>query len=154
MKFFRVFAVTALVLPFLFISIGCTHDPDPVSPASMKFEKEDHSAEFTINEKFEFNVKFLEDGGFGDIIRTGNTVSGKIKNASPGTWNADFEGTAYSMSSNNFVVNAGVGAMEIKISLTYEDNKLSVEFPDKNTSDPTDPSFQAHMLMGGKYTKK
>ena len=151
MRKFRFFGIAVLVLSMLFAVIGCKKDPDP--PASMKFKMDDNSAEFTIDENFEFNVKFLVDGGFGGIISAGETVSGKIKNASPNTWNSTFQGIAYSMSSDNSLVDFGVSTMEIKIQLIYTGNTLVVNFPDM-TMDPSDPNTQAYGLMGGSYTKQ
>ena len=146
MKNLKVLGIAVLVLLTAFSLIGCK-DPDS-DPESMTFE--DTNKEFTINENFEFKVTFKNNYM---VFQAGQKVSGEIINRNSNNWKNDFTGTAHSMSSDNSMVNSLLGSMDLKISLDYDTNTVTVSFPDAS-QDPSNPNTQAQAMMGGTYTKK
>ena len=158
---------------FFFALSACSNDSESkLQPASITFVDsiDDTSKEFTINEKFEFKVKFVkvETGSFEEVffIKPGDIVSGKIVNPS-GTWTSSpISGTAKNLGSpNNKDLNDPLSSLNklgifVNIILTYnkigdEINSVTVGFPDPG-DDYEEVQMIAQMseeLMGGTYYK-
>jgi len=152
MKKFGVFILIAFAALFVCVITGCPND-DKTESMTFVDDRADPAKEFTISSDYKFKVKFLKVGSVLETtagIKSGDSVSGKIKDASA-SWNKSLTGTAAKMSSTNDTIDGNVDGLVIAIWLTYADgnDNVTLAFPDPNGVSPI-----AQDLMGRTYYRK
>jgi len=148
MKKIAVLGMMALVLSLSVLALtGCSTDEEP---SKMTFENADATKRFTIDENLKFKVLFLEEA----ILAKGQSVSGKINEAS-GKWTeTTLSGVATDMTSTNEGVKGILQGADVGIELTYtKDDKgaitaVTILFTTGNYA------LAAQGFMGGSYDRK